>query len=529
MARVKNVILIMTDQQRHDTFSCLKHPVVQTPTLDAIARNAVQFTSCHCTEPLCVPSRISIFRGQYPHRTGAIMNRQAEYIDGDDTCLLDVFRANGYRIGLAGKNHAFTDSYIAKTFDYREEYEHAGKTHGNLTFSDREVTKFLMDGRRVMGLIDDAFPFPAEVCPTYRTVEDGLRFVEQSRSQPFFLFLSFGDPHFPHIVPEPFASMYSAEELPEFEAPDIDWSKLPFTNFLYSQTWGIGATEYTIGDVKRILATYYGQISYVDAVLVEFFDKLKSWDVLEDTVIIYMSDHGDFGGRYGLMGKIGLYDVLMRVPLIMRIPQLGTGRQENALVSTIDILPTVLDLLGIEIPGEDAKSSDDSWWVGVDGGSRGAEAHPGIQGRSFRQLLEGDVEEHRKEVFAEGGYFAAAPLDDLSREILDVYYRMEEDWDTHFRQFNMLRGQGEESGNYRWSKRLFKQQSRRVAVKCDGWKYEYAGGDKDQLYNLNQDPLEANNLATDPQYAEVRLEMLRKCLDWAITEPYRNDWALLHR
>ena len=529
MARTKNIILIMTDQQRHDTFSGFGHPVVQSPTLDAFAREATQFTNCHCTEPLCVPSRISIFRGQYPHRTGAIMNRQAEYIHGGQNCLLDLLKENGYRIGLAGKNHAFTDDYFANTFDCREEYEHAGKTHGDITASDREVTDFLMDGRRVMGLIDDLFPFPPEVCPTYRTVEDGLRFVEQSRSQPFFLFLSFGDPHFPHLVPEPYSSMVSADELPDLEATNVDWSKLPFTNFLYSQTWGIGATGYTTHDVKRVLATYYGQISYVDAVLEKFFDQLKSWDLMQETIIVYMSDHGEFGGRYGLMGKIGLYDVLMRVPLMMQGPGLAAGRQEHGLVSTIDIFPTLLDLLDLNISGQSAESSDDTWWVGVDGGPLGTETHPGIQGRSFRKLLEQQASEHRREVFAEGGYFAAAPLDDLSRKILEVYRAMDHDWDAHVDQFDALRAQGEESGNYRWSKRLFKQKSRRVAVKRDGWKYEYTGGDKDQLYDLNKDPLETTNLATDPQYADVRLEMLRKCLEWAMTEPYVNDWALSRR
>ena len=491
----KNILFIMVDQQRHDTLSCLGHPVVQTPNLDAFARESSLFTNNHCVSPLCIPSRVSLFSGQYPHKTGAMMNLQTDFIDVTGTTLLEILHENGYRIGLAGKNHVFTDAYLDRWFAYREEYEHKGKIYGELTEADQNYVRYMEDGRRVTGLVEGPVPFKPEECPTYRTAEDGIRFLDEYSQEPFFLFLSFADPHFPHVSPEPYYSMYPPEALPDLEATDIDWSSQPFINFAaFHLGQGVGAADYTTQERKRVLATYYGQITFIDSVLSMVFDQLKELGLMENTVIVYTSDHGDYGGRYGYMGKFTLHDILLRVPLIIRIPDINQGARKHAQVSFIDILPTLLDYLEFEIPAD-------------------------VQGKSFLPVLTGGPDIHRTEIYAEGGYPVVPPPDDLTRELDGIRERMEQNWSKHLEEFHAFRRRGEGGGDYAWPKHILKR-GRKATVKRDNWKYTYLVDDKEQLYDLRSDPFEMKNLAYHPACARTKERLKNKLFDWILTEPH---------
>jgi choline-sulfatase len=349
-----NVIVIKSDEYRADLLGCLGHPVIRTPNLDALAASGTLFENAFCCSPLCVPSRTGFFMGQYVHRTRSTFFAPDDYIRRNRWSFVNSFREAGYVIGLAGKNDAFHDDYLEEYFDYREEYPHHGKTHGRITPRDIAVRNWLhdekrpgfwfYDGRLMEGLIEGAMPFPREDCMTWRNAEDSCRFIDRNSDAPFFLHVSFPDPHWPNVAPEPYYSMYDPDSL-TIECGDIDWSSHPFAHYVQSQSCGFD--RYTTDERKRMLATYYGQITFIDDAIGEIMGKLEERGLADRTLVVFAADHGCFAGRYGLSGKTkAFYDALLRIPLIMRIPGLKTPRV-TADVSNIDVMPTIADHLGL--------------------------------------------------------------------------------------------------------------------------------------------------------------------------------------
>lgn len=479
-----NVIVIKADQQRWDTLGCLGNSIVRTPNLDALGTTGNVCENAFCCTTLCVPSRTSFFTGQYVHRTGAVSNAMEHHIQADQWCFPADLAARGYRIGLVGKNHTFHDDCLDRLFDVCEEYDHWGKTHGAIRPADRELRQWLTgpggpgprlaDGKLMEGLLDIPAPFPEEQFHTLRIAEDSIRYVDECGDQPFFLHCSFPDPHFPNVVPEPWFSMYGPAEM-ALEGCEIDWSGHPFAHFVQSQSSGYDS--YTEAQRRRIVATYCAQVSLIDKAVGMLLDHLGGRGLLERTVIVYTSDHGDFGGRYGLIGKTkGFHEPLVRVPLLLRIPGVPAGRC-RAQISNIDVMPTVWDALGLPLPEP-------------------------VQGRSFLPALRGEAAAHREAIFAEVGQPEPppppVPLADFS-----AYNRLRRETDDIF-----------------WFIE-YTTRGRAAMIRRDGWKYCYYTGDCDELYDLAADPLELHNLATDSALADTRERLRDELIEWLLAEPVR--------
>jgi len=473
----KNIVVIMTDEQRHDSLSCTGHPVLQTPHMDAIAEEGCLFENAFCASPLCLPSRASFFTGQYVHRNLATSNGPKAHIKPQQFSLVELLKKNGYTTGLAGKNHTFDDAYMDQWFDYREEYFHFGKTHGTLTDSDRAVVDYYSDKKRE-GLIDGPAPFPEDQWVNQRIADDGVRFVETHKARPFFLYYSFPDPHWPNVACEPYYSMYQNAGPENLEALDIDWNGHPFKHVVQSQSSGYGG--YTLEERVRILATYYGQISSVDAAIGRLMEKLKQLLLLDDTIIVFASDHGNFAGRYGLVGKTGgFFDALVRIPLVLRIPGCPTGKRSRAEVNNIDVMPTLLDCLGLEIPRE-------------------------VQGVSFLPVIRGEADTHRSEIYAEVGAPEPPPEPLPPGDFQELNARM-------------IRERGPQ-----WFCD-YTCNGRAAMLRKDGWKYCHYVDDREEFYNINADPMEKINLATDSWYGEQKEALKNRLFDWLLTVPMLNN------
>lgn len=485
-----NLLIIKTDQQRFDTLGCMGHPVVRTPRLDALAEDGVRCTEAFCVSPLCVPSRTSFFTGDYVHRTGAVGNRAEHHIRAATGCLLDRFKERGYTLALAGKNHAFHDDYLESRFSFVEEYGHHGKTKGDLRPSDRALSdwyrvddRFPEYGRQPFlteGFIPGPLPFAeAETMPR-RIAEDAVRFLDEIRDDPFVLHLSFPDPHWPNVVCEPWHSMYDPAALPPLEGSAMDWKGHPFAHWVQSLAYDFH--RYDDGTVKKILATYYAQISFVDACVGSVLDRLKSQGIYDDTMIVFASDHGDFAGRYRLVAKTkGFYDSLTRIPLLMKMPvsaDFPRGKKTvDALISNIDVMPTVLEALGMDSGPAD--------------------------GRSFLACLDGRTEAHRDAVFAEVGGFEPPP------PVME-----ETDFLAHQERQRKAKG-------IFWFIE-YTTRGRAAMIRADGWKYCFYTGDAEELYDLTSDPLEMRNLAKDPTHAERRRELQRRLMEWLLAGAARD-------
>ena len=481
-----NIIIIKTDQHRFDLLGCMGNKVVKTPNIDRLAGKSFILTNEFTVTPICTPSRTSFFTGKYVIRTGNVINNEQYHLQPDDWSFIDPLKNAGYVIGLAGKNHTFSEGFFKKYFDYREESTHFGKMHGDITEEDENVVKYLTKDSRpgyekskmlLEGLVDGPMPFKKEDCPAYRIGDDGVKFLEENKDKPFFLHFSFGDPHWPTVAPEPFYSMYNPDSLvlPE---ENFDWKGHPFKHFVQSQANGYD--HYSHKEKARILATYYAQISFVDASIGRFLDKLESLDLMKNTIIVFTSDHGDFGGNYGMVAKTGGFqESLIRIPGIVYLPNMkGNGKKIEAQISNIDVMPTVFDYLGKSYPKE-------------------------VQGKSFLKVLSGEKQTHRDVIFSEVGTLDTPPPA-VPREQYKQYAAERAKKDGMFWFID------------------YTTKGRSVMIRKGDWKYTYNTGDLSELYNFKKDPLELHNLIDNPKYAAIQKELNSELIAWLLVAPIEN-------
>ena len=287
------------------------------------------------------------------------------------------------------------------------------------------------------------------------------------------LHCSFPEPHFPNTVCEPYYSMYSPDRV-ELEATDIDWSGHPFAHYVQSQSSGYDS--YSEQQRREILAIYLAQITFVDKAIGALLDAIRQNGIEDRTIIVFTSDHGDFAGRYGLIGKTkAFYEPLIRIPLIVAIPGRPSGQRIGANISNIDVMPTIADALGLESPSR-------------------------VQGKSFLQLIDGKRQTHRDAIYAEVGTPQPPPAS------LPI---------AQFPAYNKKRQA--EDGVFWFIE--YTTRGRAAMIRKDHWKYCFYTGDTDELYNLKEDPFELNNLA-DVSAHSARKEQLRNALlEWILSAP----------
>ena len=481
-----NIIIIKTDQHRFDLLGCMGNKVIKTPNIDKLASQSFILTNEFTVSPICTPSRTSFFTGKYVIRTGDVFNYEEHHLQPNDWSFIAPLKEQGYKIGLAGKNHVFSEDFFKKYIDYREETSHVGKLKGTITEIDKKVHEYLSKDSRpgfekskqlLEGLVEGPMPFKLEDCPAYRIAEDGIRFLEENKNNPFLLHYSFGDPHWPTVVPEPFYSMYNPDSL-EMLAENFDWKGHPFKHFVQSQA--AGYEHYTHQEKARILATYYGQITFIDAAVGMLLDKLEVLGLMENTIIVFTSDHGDFGGNYGMVAKTGGFqESLVRIPGIIYLPNLkGNGKKIPALISNIDIMPTVFDYIGKSYPKQ-------------------------VQGKSFLNILKGEKEIHREVIFSEVGRVETPPPA-LPRDEYKAYASKRAETEGMFWFID------------------YTTKGRSVMIRKGDWKYNFYTGDVNELYNLKVDPLELNNLIDKPKYADIQKELNAQLIEWLLVAPVEN-------
>jgi len=473
----KNLIVIKMDELRFDQLGYKGHPIVKTPNIDQLAAESNVFSNVYTVSPLCTPSRASFFTGKYTMQHGCKFVDMPNHMSPDQWSYINTLRDSGYVIGLAGKNHCFNDEYMEEFFDYREEYTHFGKNHGTFIKKDKEIFEYRHNDPRPEfrskapdhegsilseGLIEGPMPFKEEEAMTYRIAEDGIRFLEENKDRPFFLHYSFPDPHWPNVVTEPYYSMYNPDSI-TLEGLDIDWSTHPFAHFVQSVSQGYD--KYNEEERKRIVATMFGQTTFCDMAIGMLMDKVEELGLLENTVIVFTVDHGNFGGQFGMIGKTkGFYDALVRVPLIIHFPEIKQNKTFDANIENIDVMPTIMDYLGFE-------------------------EHPGIKGKSFLPIIKGEKpDQHREVIYSEVGLPEEPPMPKNLDDFWDYRAdRIEEEGTSWFLEYTV--------------------QGRSSMVKKDGWKYCYYTNDMEELYNCNVDSLELNNLALKPEYQNKLSEM----------------------
>ncbi len=341
-----NVILCLSDQLRPFELGCYGNRVVRTPNIDALAERSVRFETACSPNPVCTPARSILLSGEYSRScTGMLGNvwepRNERRLFPHKT-LPELFKEMGYRTGLIGKWHIDPHPRLLG-FD---EYVFPKVPHLNT-----DQTYFEGDG-------------PGRIVPGFAPEFEREKLagvLDRRGSDPFFLYYNISLPHMPFFdVPERYRELYSPDEVPlrpnVFRdgrmAYDEHWFKIYWWDYLYYRESLPGTEHLPEGfDLKKLTACYYGMVSCVDDQIGELIGMLSDRGILDNTIIIFTADHGDNLGSHHLFNKDCLIEEAIRVPLLISWPKkLKPGVNTAQVASLVDIMPTLLGLLGADIP-----------------------------------------------------------------------------------------------------------------------------------------------------------------------------------
>ncbi|MEE2753020.1 MAG: arylsulfatase, partial [Candidatus Latescibacterota bacterium] len=352
-----NVLLITTDQQRGDCLGCDGHPVVETPYLDELAEDGVRFKHAYTSVPSCTPARAGIITGMDQWNHGRLTMTGNDPLEYPATLPGELAKA-GYHTQAVGKMH-FAPSRRLYGFhnlvldesgrgeppfksDYREWFDENKK--GPYGYRDHSV-----DWNSWMGR---ASHLPEHLHPSHWTASEGIKFLKhRDETKPFFTWLSFARPHSPYDAPQNYFDMYNVNsDIPK--AAVGDWcgrwdKKVADTNAPFSRR--------TDKETQRARAGYYGNITFIDHQIGRVLYELRREDpeAWANTLVIFTSDHGDMMGDHHHWRKTYAYEGSSRVPFLMRFPKTWDLDREQVLDQPIelrDIMPTILDAAGVDIP-----------------------------------------------------------------------------------------------------------------------------------------------------------------------------------
>ncbi|APE44959.1 phosphonate monoester hydrolase [Sulfitobacter alexandrii] len=500
MAKPRNILFIMFDQLRWDYLSCYGHPHLETPNIDRIAARGVRFDNARIQSPLCGPSRMSTYTGRYVHSHGASWNNVPLKV-GERT-MGDHLRDLGMGCWLVGKTHMAADAegmrrlglepdskigarVVECGFDIWERddgmrpegpdgfYDPGGALKYNdylrgkgyesdNPWHDYANSGIDDDGNVLSGWFLQNSDSPANIreedSETPYLTRRGIEFIKAQGDEPWCCHLSYIKPHWPYIVPEPYASMYGpADFLPPVRSSAERETDHPVFKGFQNAPVGKAFARDDIRD--KVLTAYMGLIKQCDDQMGVLFDWLEETGRMEDTMIVITSDHGDFLGDHWLGEKTFFHDASVKVPMIIYDPSeeadATRGTSSDALVECIDLAPTFVD-----VAGGDAAALDHI-----------------LEGHSLLPMLRGGPAPARDCSICEYDYSAtplAARLD------------------------------------------LHPDQSRMFMVADHNWKMiHFESGHRPMLFDLQADPDELTDLGNDAAQADTIARMYDKLNAWA--------------
>ena len=348
-----NVLWLMADQWRGDMLGCLGHPAIKTPNLDKLASQGVNFSRTYCSSPVCLPSRASMFTGlNLPHHQ-AITNGMP--MKKDTPCFTALLKEDGYRTANIGKHHAGVSGQHCWEYQDNSPDAFGATAPRNVAFDPENYPELTFIADEVCDDSDrvlyGTYPGPVPTTKSYRLTTQAMKWLYyHDDPRPFFLRVSYDDPHPPVVPPPPFDKMYDPADVPQ---DLIDRAKESFAN----KTWTVqtyaeqkGLTKIAEDQHREHVARYMGLCSHLDAQIGRLLDYLEEIGYADNTLVLFNSDHGHMLGEHGLTHKhYVLYEGVNRIPFIMRWPgKLPEGKVSDALIDGCDLAPTLMDALGVD-------------------------------------------------------------------------------------------------------------------------------------------------------------------------------------
>lgn len=445
-----NIVFILSDDHRYDFMGFRgKVQFLETPNMDRMVEEGVFMKNTFVTTSLCSPSRTSILTGQYAHKH-KVTNNSSKPVDGT-VFFPNYLQKNGYQTAFIGKWHIPTHNTDdpQSCFDYWASFKGQGVYHNpTINFNGKEVHH---DSSYVTNVLTDY----------------SLDFLKnRNKEKPFFLYLSHKAVHGEFAFDGREPDRYINEKIPypktmfppghknaiveqnEYNYKDLPlWVKNARKNGLgIDNMWGRGDIY------DHTYKLYCEEILNLDESIGSVLSYLEQEKLIDNTIIIYMSDNGFSLGEHGLYDKLTAYEESIRVPLIAMGGGIPSKTVINELIQNIDIGPTILDICGIEKPEF-------------------------MDGYSFKRLLYHKPVNWRDTIFYESFFIKSYPLPSI----------------------NAIR-----TSKYKY-------------IRCNYSNYEYKHDSLNQLYDLDNDPLEMNNLIKDPQYNNVIKELDKSLSDWLIS------------
>lgn len=362
--RRPNILFLMTDQHRWDALGCAGG-WVRTPAIDRLAAEGVRFANAYTTSPVCVPARASLATGRYPHNTGVWRNKPYTLPPEAPTWMRAV-RDAGYSTSVFGKTHLHPhvgdlrdreDVVRAWGLDHVDEIagpRAAARCRSNLTdrWEEAGVYEAYRDDLRERyenkAWVVRPSPLPLELYPDVYVGQQAAAYLRAySGKRPWCCWVSFGGPHEPWDTPEPYASMYDPEAMPEPVRAEDDGHDRP--RGLLDEKFEEKSIPFEPGEVARLRADYAGNVTLIDDQIADVLRVVEERGELDRTIVTFVSDHGEMNGDHGLLYKQNFLDPAVRIPFVVRLPpsaEAPKGAVSGAMVELMDVGATLVELAG---------------------------------------------------------------------------------------------------------------------------------------------------------------------------------------
>ncbi len=459
-----NLLFLFTDEQRADTLAAYGNRKIHTPNLDRLAEQSTVFERAYVSQPVCTPSRATILTGLYPHTCGCVANNVP--LPAEVPCLPEMLAearplgaGGGYVCGYHGKWHLGDEVFAQHGFQewvsvedmYRPYYSPGRDQAARSDYHHFLLERGLKPRNGQAFLRGETARLREELSKPAFLARTASRFIRENRRRPFILYVNFLEPHMPFFGPRDGQYDPAGVDLPANFHARLSQDQPLKARLLerhYRHSGASGLPLRTEEDWRRVIANYWGLCSLMDTHVGTILSALEECGLWDQTIIVFTSDHGDMLGSHRLAGKCVMFEEALRVPLLVRLPGQGGGRRIAGPVSQIDLVGTLLELLGGKAPSH-------------------------LQGGSLAPALGGGALPSR-EVFIEwngrdGGLEKSVRAAELPSHLAEL------------------------ASPAQLARAV--QDPVRTIVTAEGWKFNCSPSGEHELYNLRDDPLETTNLA----------------------------------
>lgn len=474
--RKPNILFILTDQQRRDSMKAYGNNWIKTPNLDRLAKKSFVFDNAYVTQPVCTPARASIMTGLYPHATG--LQRNNIPLSRDIPTIGDMIDEDYYNVHM-GKWHLGDDMIAQHGFDKWvavEDFQRVRTTRKEYRYQEAPYNQWLRDHGvepPSMKVSYEGWVGVAELTEEQTQAgflgHEASNFINQHPDsdfgdRPWMMYVNFFEPHPPYTGP--LNDLYDPAEIevgPAFRTRPDSGSLVNRLRSDYYMGGGLNPLGEAGGDMhdttteegfRKLRAQYFANVTLVDNQLGKILKALDDSGQAANTIIVFTSEHGEMAGDHGMLEKRSLYEQASNVPLLMYIPWMNDDQQQrlDGSVGQVDLVPTLLDLSGSEIPDH-------------------------VEGKSLRPVLRGEEDLSENDVFIQWN-----GMGDRNLGTPEINRMVSVPW--------------------------------RGVVTGDRWKLNLSPGDQCELYDLNTDPHELENLFDKPEHKDRIRDMAARIRVW---------------